>query len=263
MEEFICEGVVLREKLQKESDKLLTILTPNHGKLYAYARGVKNIAGKNAPACQLFAFSEFHIVNSRGRNVVKNAVVKDIFFGMRSDTERFALVSYFSDVLCHVTMENNDETQPLRLFLNCAYALANKKEIPLWLIKSAFELRLCCILGFKPDFTSCPICGKENVIGNVNYFSPDLSAVVCAECRDKMKAQSDRTFYCSAVSRDVLEGMLHICLADIKRFLSFKIHEDLANELSFICESYLINKTERTYETLKIYKAIVNSLQLT
>ena len=260
MEEFICEGVVIREKLRNESDKLLTILTPQFGKVFAYAKGVKNIAGKNAPACQLFAFSEFHSVNSRGRRVVKSAIVKDIFYGMRSDAERFALVSYFADVLNHVTVENNDETEAQRLFLNCIYALSNKQDIPLWLVKSAFELRLCCVLGFMPDFTSCPVCGCETVINKLNTFSFDMSAVICDDCKEKMKRQQGALPFCTTVSCDVLEAMLHICLADSKRFLSFKIDKSYAGELSFICENYLINKTERTYETLKIYKSIVNSL---
>ncbi len=263
MEEFICEGIVIREKPHNEADKLLTILTASHGKVFAYAKGVKNIAAKNAPACQLFAFSEYHIVNSRGRRVVKSAISKDIFFGMRCDPARFALVSYFADILNHVSMENNDETESLRLFLNCIFALSNKQDVPLWLIKSAFELRLCCVLGFMPDFTACPICGCETVLSTLNCFSFDMSSVICDNCKEKYYKLQGTILFSTTISRDVLEAMLHICLSDSKRFLSFKIDESFSNELSFICENYIINKTERTYDTLKIYKSIVNSLNNT
>ena len=42
--------------------------------------------------------------------------------------------------------------------------------------------------------------------------------------------------------------------------LMFSASQDELKELSFVCENYLIHKTERTYETLKIYKSITNSL---
>ena len=57
-----CTGVVIKEQLHGENDKLLTILTPS-GKVYAYAKGVKKISSKNAPACQLFVYSEYDFLN--------------------------------------------------------------------------------------------------------------------------------------------------------------------------------------------------------
>ena len=263
MEEFTELGIVIREKTQGESDKLITVLTAKHGKVFALAKGVKNITNKNAASCQLFVYSEYDFVTKSGRRVLKTGISKDVFFGMRCDAERFALVSYFADVLNHVTMENNDETETLRLFLNVIYALSYKQDIPLWLIKGAFELRLMCVLGFMPDFSSCGGCGCEAYFRKNNIFSFELGAVLCEDCSKQAQKSEGYIPYSCKVSDEVLEMMIFVCACDVKKLLSFKLDDAFAPEFSFACENYLIHKTERTFETLKIYKNIVNTLNNT
>lgn len=246
-------GAVIREQLLGENDKMLTILTPE-GKVYAYAKGVKKISSKNSPACQLFVYSEFEFLEKNGRLTVKTAIPKELFYNVRSDMSRYSLACYFSDIISHVTTENNDETEVLRLFLNALYALSNKTEIPLWLIKGAFELKLMCIIGLSPDLTSCFACGCEIEITRNNTFSFEESALVCEKCK-----KADVAFSCS-VSGDVCNAMKYITSSSVSSFLSFTLDESCCAEFSFVCENYLLHKTERNYETLKIYKSIINSL---
>ena len=248
-----CVGVVIREQLQGENDKLLTILTPE-GKIFAYAKGVKKISSKNAPACQLFVFSEFELLQKSGRTVVKTAISKELFYNMRSDMTKYALACYFAEVINHITTENNDESETLRLFLNTLYALANKDDIPLWQIKGAFELKLMSICGFMPDFTTCFGCGCDIELSKNNVFSFEEAALICDKCRNGNVA------YSCTLTGDVCNAMKFIANSSVTSFLSFKIDDSLSYEFSFVCEKYLIHKTERTYETLKIYKSILNSL---
>ncbi len=248
-------GVIIKEKLQGESDKMLTILSPN-GKIYALAKGVKNISSKNAPACQIFAYSDFEIIEKNGRNLVKTACTKEIFYGMRSDMASYSLACYFSDVICHVATENNDETDLLRLFLNALYALSNKKDIPLWLIKGAFEIRLMSIIGFMPSLTACPYCDTAAVLSRSNIFSFEEGGVICEKCRSK----SDSVPFSCNVSDTTLKAVDFISSCPLEKFLSIRLDEALSAEFAFLCENYLIHKVERSFETLKIYKSIVNSL---
>lgn len=251
--DFTTSGIVIREQAQGENDKLLTILTPE-GKVYAYAKGVKKISSKNAPACQLFVFSEYEFIRKNGRLTVKTALSKELFYGMRADMARYSLACYFAEILSGVTTENNDESEALRLFLNTLYALANKQDMPIWQIKGAFELKLMCILGFTPDFGCCFGCGCEVEIGRTNIFSFEEAALICEKCR-----KGDVAFSCT-VTGDTCLALRFISLSSIQGFLSFSLDESNSAEFSFVCENYLLHKTERSYETLKIYKSIINSI---
>lgn len=247
-------GIVIKEQMQGENDKLLTILTPEHGKVFAYAKGVKKLSSKNAPACQLFVLSEFDLIKTNSRLTVKTAVSKEMFYAMRSDMTRFSLACYFAEILAHVTTENNDETDALRLFLNTLFALSNKSDVPLWQIKASFELKIMCICGLMPDLDTCFGCGCEIVLSNSNTFSFEEAAPVCDRCK-----KSNSAFTCT-LSKDVCLAMKFITASSLSNFLSYKLEESYAAELSFVCENYLLHKTERPYETLRIYKSIISSL---
>lgn len=258
MMEFSTLGIVIRETLHGENDKLLTILTPDYGKITAFAKGVKKISSKNAPACQLFVYSEFEFIRKNGKLTVKTAISKDLFYDMRSDMTRYSLACYFSDILGHICMENNDENEPLRLFLNCLFALSYRKEISLTAIKAAFEMKLMCLCGFMPDFENCFLCGNKLTFDRNNIFSFEESGVLCQDCVSK-NAKSSVPYSCN-ISIDALNSVKYICSSPQSKMLMFSLSDDGMKELSFICENYLIHKTERTYETLKIYKSIINSI---
>lgn len=268
MEELSSAGIVIREQFIGESDKLLTVLTEKYGKIFISAKGTRNIAGKNAPACQLFVYSDYEFIKKGGRHILKRAYPRELFFNMRCDSEKFALVSYFSQILCHVTMENNDELQTLRLFLNTVYALSQKeRHLPLWQAKAAFELGLMCRLGLMPDLYFCGICSEEIEIGEASEsslnFSFETGSLICPSCLKKSAESHMPVFQSYKISHEVLKAMRFICENDSKKFLSFSLSPVLAPELSFLCEKYLIYKTERNYDALKIYHSISNSINTT
>ena len=55
---------------------------------------------------------------------------------------------------------------------------------------------------------------------------------------------------------DVYLAMKYIAYSPLERYLLFKISDDSLLDLSLVCENYLLNQTERGYETLKMYKSL-------
>ena len=99
------EGIVLRETEYKDADKLLTVLTREHGKMTLRARGVKSGRSRSKAACQLLTFSEFTVSEKQGRYTVTEAVAKEMFPELREDIELLYLASYFAQVTDAVAQE--------------------------------------------------------------------------------------------------------------------------------------------------------------
>ena len=59
METFVTLGLVLKETRYKESDRILTILTPGLGVISASAQSSLRLKSKLFSACGLFCYSEF------------------------------------------------------------------------------------------------------------------------------------------------------------------------------------------------------------
>ena len=62
MEAFVTTGLVLKETRYKESDRILTILTPELGVISAAAQSSLRLKSKLFSACGLFCYSEFTLV---------------------------------------------------------------------------------------------------------------------------------------------------------------------------------------------------------
>ena len=76
------KAMVLRVTDYNDRDALLTLLTPNHGKLTAKARGLRR---KNSPLvapCQLLAYGEFTLFEYRGQYTINEAASIELFSGL-------------------------------------------------------------------------------------------------------------------------------------------------------------------------------------
>ena len=82
------KALVLRDVDYKESDKILTLLTQELGKVTASARGCRKKGSPIAAGCQLLCWSEMVLYEYQGRWVVKEANTEREFRGVREDLEK-------------------------------------------------------------------------------------------------------------------------------------------------------------------------------
>ncbi|MGN1306081.1 MAG: DNA repair protein RecO [Faecousia sp.] len=240
------EGIILRETEYKDADKLLTVLTREHGKLTLRARGVKSGRSRSKAACQFLTYSEFTVSEKQGKYTITEAVVKEMFPELREDIELLYLASYFAQVTDAVAQEEDASPELLSLLLNALYALA-KLEKPQKLVKAVFELRLACIAGFLPDLRGCAVCGNPNP----NRFNVTQGILQCAECRNDATDGIRMP-----VSEGSLAAMRYIASADPKRLFAFTLSDGALQELNGLTESYLTMRLERGFFTLDLYKSL-------
>ena len=240
------EGIVLRETEYKDADKLLTVLTREHGKITVKARGVKSGRSRSKAACQLLTYSEFTLLEKQGRYVITEAVPKEMFSELRTDIELLYLASYFAQVTEAVAQEEDAAPELLSLLLNALFALAKLKK-PQKLVKAVFELRLACIAGFLPDLRGCAVCGSPSP----DRFNITQGVLQCASCGNESTAGIRMP-----VSPGTLEAMRYIASTDAKRLFSFTLSDTALTELNGLTESYLSMRLERGFFTLDLYKSL-------
>ena len=73
------QGLVLREVAYKDTDKLLTVLTRDYGKMTLKARGVRRSGSPLKASCQLLACGEFTIFEYRGMSTINEAQTVELF----------------------------------------------------------------------------------------------------------------------------------------------------------------------------------------
>ena len=150
------KALVIREARYKEADKILTLLTPDRGRITASAHGALSKKSRIASACQQLTYSDFVLDLRNGRYSVKEASVMESFSGLRADFSAMALACYFCDCAETFAFEDEGNDEILRLCLNSFYALSNGLY-PQSKIKASFEFRLISAAGYCPDLGDCPV----------------------------------------------------------------------------------------------------------
>ena len=242
--------LVLRETAYKESDKILTLLTREAGKLTASARGCRKKGSAIAAGSQLLVWSDMVLYEYQGRWSVQEAAVEREFRGMRTDIVKFALGCYCGEVAELLAVEGLPNQELLSLLLNTLHAL-DKLDRPLPLVKSAFELRCLCLAGYGPLLDGCAVCGKNPP--EEPRFHLREGVLHCAPCRGEVGDGISMP-----VGPGALAAMGHIVYGDPKRLFSFQLGEAGLKELSGVTEAYLLTQLERGFRTLDFYKQMQN-----
>ncbi len=241
------KAIVLREAAYKESDKILTLLTPDLGKITVRARGCRKKGNGLSAACQMLVWSEMTLSEFRGRWSVSEANIQLEFRSLRSDLDKLALGAYFADVLDSIIQEESLPDELLPLLLNSLYAL-DQLDRPLAQVKAAYELRCMSLAGFEPLLDGCAVCGREPEQPRLNLTQ---GIVHCPECKGEAGEGISMP-----VSHETLRAMRHIISCPSKKLLSFRLEGPALEQLGNVCEAYLLTQLERGYHTLDYYKEL-------
>lgn len=243
---YKTEGIVLRETEYRDSDKILTVLTKDYGKITLKARGVRKNSSKLKSACQLLSYAEFTYQDYGGYLTVTEASVLEMFSELRTDIEKISLSFYFAQVVELLSEEDDPNPEILSLLLNSLYALS-KLNKPQALVKAAFELRIACLAGYQPDLSACALCGEASP----DRFNVTRGMLQCAAC---FAEQPDGLRM--PISPASLAAARYLIFCDRKRLFSFTLPEAAMKELAGIAETYLITQLERSFSTLDMYKSL-------
>ena len=247
METFVTLGLVLKETRYKESDRILTILTPGLGVISASAQSSLRLKSKLFSACGLFCYSEFTLVPGRNMYTVREAAVKNVFHGISSSIEGMSLAMYLAEMAAALTPTGQEAERELRLLLNCLYMLS-ERSYPCRQLKAIYELRALTLAGYMPDVLACAGCGKYE--GGDFYLDPVEGRLLCADCAEKAR-------HITNLDNGALYALRHICLAEDKKLFGFKISPESLKELSRTSEQYTLAHLEHGLKSLDFLKSVL------
>lgn len=241
------KGLVIRVTPYNDTDALLSVLTPEHGRLTVKARGLRR---KNSPLiapCQLLSFAEFTLFEYRNMYTINEAHAIELFSSLRKDLQKLSLGSYFAQAAETISQEDLPNPELLSLVLNCLFGLT-KLNLPETMVKAVFELRSACLSGYTPDLYGCYRCGCDNP----DRFDISEGRLECVACRDPAS-----TGLRMPVTPGILDAMRYICSCDSKKLFSFSASVETLEALSYITESYLSTQLERGFSALDFYKSLL------
>jgi len=177
--DYQIEGIVIRHAAIGERDKLVTLLTPDRGKVSAVAKSARRPGSSLGPCLETLSHGRYHCVTRRSTDLIVQAEALDSFPSLMSDLWRTSCGLYIAELIDATTVEGTPGRAVFGLMLSVL------KEIDRAgcddTVLRYFELRLLEGLGFCPSLKRCVQCGST-LQPVENALSSSLGGVVCSEC---------------------------------------------------------------------------------
>ena len=257
------DGLVIRVTDRDDSDKLMTVLTPDRGQIAVIAKGARSMHSKMLPLVQPYTYANFEIYEKNGSlGWLRGGSVIEPFYGVRNDLDNLSLAAYLAEVGADITGEGEPAVDILRLLLNSLYALSAGLRPP-WIIKGVFELRAAGFSGFMPEFDGCAVCRKA--FSDPMYLDVMNGRLLCAECvrtagqvrRTEMEMEdAGELSLLLPMSPSVQAACRYVLEARPERMYAFSLEESERDAFAHVCESYLLHPLERGFDSLTFYKSL-------
>jgi len=176
-------GVVVGTVDYGESDRVVTLLTVERGKISAFARGARVSRRRFGGALEPFTLLAAEARERRGSDLLSldSVAVVRAFGGIREDLARIACASYACELARELVREAEPHPALFDLLVDYLGRLEAAPARPSAL--RAYELGALGAVGLMPCLSSCARCGGPLAAGAVRFpFDPAEGGAVCAAC---------------------------------------------------------------------------------
>lgn len=174
------EAVVLRTHKLGEADRIVTLLTRQHGKVRAVAKGVRRTRSRFGARLEPFMMTDVQLYEGRSLDTVTQAETLAPY-GERlvADYPSYTAGTAMLETAERLTEEREPAVQQFLLLVGGLRTLAGG-EHDSSLVLDAYLLRSLSVAGWAPSFVDCARCGAP---GPHRAFAIPAGGVVCPTCR--------------------------------------------------------------------------------
>lgn len=175
------EAVVIRTSRLGEADRIITLLTRDHGRIRAVAKGVRRTKSKFGARLEPASTIEVQLHTGKTFDIITEAVSKENFGDeLSGDYQRWTIASAILETAERFTLNEHEPSKQQYLLVVGALRSLSRAEHAPSLILDAFLLRSLSVGGYAPALEQCFRCEK---IGPHRFFSLAGGGSVCTDCR--------------------------------------------------------------------------------
>jgi DNA repair protein RecO (recombination protein O) len=233
--------VVLRKLDYGEADRIYTLLTREHGKVGAIAKGVRKTSSKLAHALGLYAHVDVLLAQGRNLDVVAQAALLP---GARleAEIERMAHAALIAELAERATEDRHPVEGVYELTVLALEELAREaqpRRASAYFLCQALEL-----LGYAPQLMDCASCARA-LEPAPSAFSAAAGGFLCGDC-----AQPGMM----VLSVGALKVLRLMASGDIALYRRLKLEAALLSEIEAVLEAQLEHHLDRRLKSLQFLK---------
>lgn len=183
---YNTKAIVLRNITLSETDKLVTFLTEDRGKIKCAAKGARSIKSKFGAALEPLSFIQLIYFGKENQNIYRlnHCDIIESFQSLRDDFEKIYTAVYFNELVEAMSAEGDRNAPLFHFLLETLHTL--KERTNLETLCALFEMRIMALSGYTPRLDHCVLC-KTIPAGEWIDFSYKKGGVACVNCFSQTK----------------------------------------------------------------------------
>ncbi len=252
---YRTHAVILRRRDFHDADRILTVFTPNYGKLELIAKGIRKTTSRKAGHLELFSHSALLVAQGRTWDIVTEVMGVESYPSIRTDLDKISHANYISELI-DCFSESGDENLPLwDLLVLTLQELdvldSNHPEQSSYssrLLQHWFEMNLLALAGFQPQLFECLNCDEE-LQPVSNYISLVEGGVLCPNC-----VQGRRDL--ELIEADVLKVLRFLQTRPWAAVRQVNIRPHIISQVDSLLYRYLLTVLERQLKSVDFMRRL-------
>lgn len=243
----LCALVLKKTKLG-EADVIVHLMAEDGSAVRAVAKGARKPKNANSATMELFNQVAVTIISGRSLGIAKDARLVEQAAGLRADPARFAAASVVAEAADAAIQPGLPAERLFAMTCAAIACIADAPESALPLLVGAYAFKQTALLGMRPSFTSCAVCGGvvEERGGQARFSFADGGSI-CRTCA----AETDTTSVPAGALR-LADALLHATFADIVQMQM----QDASWDMVDLALAWLSHHTGARMKSVASFKAI-------
>ena len=232
---YQTEAIIIKKTKLGEADRILTLYTPDLGKIQGVAKGVRRPKSKLAGHLELLTHSLVSLARGRNLDTITGSQTINSFLPLKSDLWLTSYALYTTELVNQFTADHIENHPLFQLLLETMGQLcqADNKELTL----RYFELHLLNEVGYRPQLQQCVSC-HITLEPTANLFCASIGGLLCPNCGPNQSF----TYPLSVNAQKVLRLLQSSDYTTVNRL---KMDPELSHELEKAMNGYLKYLLER------------------
>lgn len=240
-------AIILRRSDMGEADRLLTLFTPEYGKIRAIARSVRKPTTKAAGHVELYTLVDLMLAEGRDLYMISQAELMEPFLPIQNDLYRIGYASLFAELIDRFTLDDLENRVAYDLLVQGLGWLC-EPDIDLRLAARFYELHLLDIMGYAPSLFNCAI-GGERLEAVDQFYSVIEGGVVCPD-------HAAGYVNMSSLHLSVFKIMRHMMRTSWDNVKMLKVTEQHHQDLQRLVHNTLIFLLEKRLQSVDFLRRI-------
>ena len=243
---YRTEAIVLSRFDLGETDRVITLLTRDRGKIRAVAKGARRPTSKLAPSLEYF--TRCRLILSRGRDldVITSVDVIERPAALGERIDAFSHACHLAEVTNKLVPDGQPAPEVYRL-LSAALSEIESTEQP-WLLTRWYEMALLALTGYRLDLFHCASCGND-LLPEPNMLGIHTGGILCPNC---WPADPNGRVMSVNVQK-ILRSLDRNGMTEIRRV---SVEPALVGEIEATLTIYVRSIAEREFSSLKVLREI-------